>query len=174
MGVVIIGMLVIMTLYRKKHVAYKALVSKANEWVQENETTLTPDSQETEKDENQSATDEDKRIMVLVENEMILRHVYREAGLTAESLAEHLGIHRNQLSRAINKITGENFNHYINSLRIKDAVRLISVATHKDLYINELYERVGFTNRSTFYRIFKQFTGLSPIEFLKNNNKNTS
>lgn len=105
---------------------------------------------------------------------MILRHVYREAGLTAESLAEHLGIHRNQLSRAINKITGENFNHYINSLRIKDAVRLISVATHKDLYINELYERVGFTNRSTFYRIFKQFTGLSPIEFLKNNNKNTS
>ena len=64
-------------------------------------------------------------------------------------------------------MTGGNFNQYINSYRVKEAVRIISTTEHTKLYIDELYERVGFGNRVSFYRAFKQFTGLSPLEYWK-------
>lgn len=173
MGLICSGLFLIARLYRKKNAAYKELVRKANAWAYEDKTALTPDLQK-EEDNNDPVTDEEIGIMERIDAEMISHHLYRETGLTAESLAERMGIHRNQLSRVINKVTGGNFNNYINSLRIKEAVRLISASTHKELYINELYERIGFTNRSTFYRIFKQFTGLSPIEFQKKKDKTLS
>jgi len=106
--------------------------------------------------------------MSLVEREMTENYAYRDVGLSAESLAAHLGVHRNTLSRAVNRVTGSNYYQYINGYRIKEAVRIISQNGHKELYIDELYERVGFNNRSSFYRVFKQFTGLSPTEFQKN------
>lgn len=175
LGLIISGLFMIMRLYRKKNSAYKELVRKASEWAYEDKTVLAKERQEKESsNDSDPATDEEKRIMALIEEEMTVRFLYREAGLTAELLAERMGIHRNQLSRVINKVTGGNFNYYINSLRIKEAVRLISASTHKDLYINELYERIGFTNRSTFYRIFKQFTGISPVEFQKKKDKTSN
>lgn len=106
--------------------------------------------------------------MSLINKEMSERYAYREAGLTAESLAERLGVHRNVLSRAINRATGQNFNQYVNELRVKEAVRIMGEKDHKELRIDEVYEQVGFSSRTSFYRAFKQFTGLSPIEFLNN------
>lgn len=156
---------VVTSLYRRRNAAYKVLAQKAVEWARLNEeTTLTPNkiisSQE-------SATDEDTRIMLLIEHEMVENYAYRKAELTSEVLADRLGIHRNSISHAVNRITGGNFKNYINGYRIKEAVRIISESGRSQLYIEQIYEQVGFGNRNSFYRAFKQFTGLSPAEFQK-------
>jgi AraC-like DNA-binding protein len=161
---------VIFSLYRRKNAACKVLAQKARQWALENEPSLPHEpaaGTETEADgEKETPTAEDKRIMSLVQEEMSVRYAFREPGLTAETLADRLGIHRNTLSRAINRTTGGNFNLYVNSLRIKEAIRIMEGKHHKDLRIEDIYEGAGFGNRTSFFCIFKQFTGLSPLEYL--------
>lgn len=160
------ALIVLVRLYRKKNAAYKALAIKAEEWANNSITppVLQPCAE---------ITKEDEQIMLLLEKEM-QNFAYREVGLTTEILADRLGVHRNALSHAINCVTGGNFNAYINGFRIKEAVRIISQTSHKELYIDELYGQVGFGNRTSFYRSFKQLTGLSPIEFQKSKNSSLS
>ena len=161
--------LVIFSLYRRKNAAYKVLAQKAREWAHENEPSLSGEQASGAGEEKDAATQDDERIMSLIKKEVSERCAYREAGLTAETLAERLGVHRNMLSRAINRTTGGNFNQYVNSLRIKEAIRIMQDKAHKDIRIDEIYEGVGFGNRTSFYRAFKQFTGLSPIDYLNSN-----
>lgn len=177
--VIITGaLLIIIRLYRKRDAAYRVLAQKAKEWadsealhpsLQANGVVTRMDASP-EPSSTLPPTEEDLRIMALAENEMTEKHLYREAGLTIDSFACQLGIRRNVFSHAINKVTGGNFNQYINSYRIKEAVRIISSTERSKLYIEELYEGVGFSNRISFYRAFKQFTGLSPLEFQKKKN----
>lgn len=164
------AMIIILRLYRKKSAAYKSLAHRAKEWARKDMSTIAapPASKTKGYKRKEPATEEDRRIMALVECEMNEKFAYRDAGLSVESLADRLGIHRNTLSHAVNHATGGNFSQYINSLRIKEAIRIISGTEHNELYIDELYEKIGFGNRSSFYRVFKQFTGLSPTEFQKN------
>jgi len=185
---------VITLLYRRTHAAYKILAKKAQEWANEEEEDpflqqeQTPDTvkkddddmeednteEEGEKKEEEDtendkvATADDNRIMLLVKKEMSTRYAYRETDLTAELLADRLGIHRNTLSHAINRTTDYNFNQYVNSLRIKEAIRIMQKKNLDEIRIDEIYERVGFGSRTSFYRAFKQFTGLTPAEFLNN------
>lgn len=159
---------VILSLYRKKSAAYKALAQRAEEWAHGGEYVSSSSPDKSAGDGlNEPLTEEEARIMSLIDTEMTTINLYRETGLTAETLANRLSVHRNSLSKAINKSTGGNFNQYINGFRIKEAVRLLSVTTDENLYIDELYERVGFASYTSFYRAFKQFTGLSSAEFRK-------
>lgn len=163
------AMIITIRLYRRRNAAYKALAQKAKEWAQHKETAMPATIPEANgKNGKEPAMEEDKQIMARIEYEMNEKFAYRAPDLNAESLAGRLGIHRNALSRAVNRTTDGNFSQYINTLRIKEAIRIISGTKHNELYIDELYEQVGFSNRSSFYRVFKQFTGLSPIEFQKN------
>lgn len=176
------ALLVIARLYHRRNAAYKKLAQKAQEWAMQDEVTRIPvtfisapgddamspnTDTETSGNTKEPPGEEDLRIMALADREMTENHAYREAGLTAESMADRLGVHRNSLARAISRTTGGNFSLYINGLRVKEAIRIISQTSRKELYIEELSERVGFGNRSTFSRTFKQFTGLAPLEFQK-------
>lgn len=172
--------LLVVHFYRRKNAAYKILAQKAQEWAMQEGTarfpSYTPPEDEAVSPElyneasgnaKRNPTEDDLRIMALADHEMMENHAYREAGLTAESLSDLLGVHRNTLARAVNRTTGGNFSLYINGFRIKEAIRIISQTSHRELYIEELSERVGFGNRNTFSRVFKQYTGLSPFEFQK-------
>lgn len=185
--VVSIGMAIILQLYRKRNAAYKALARKATEWAHENippttepityaepseDALLSAEDTENRHILKEQPTEEDLHIMSLLEQKIVAVSAYREQNLTLNDLASQLGVRRHTLSRAINRVAGVNFYQYINSYRIKEAVRLISQKSHDELHINEVYDRIGFTNRTTFYRAFKQFTGLSPLDFQKNNESN--
>jgi AraC-like DNA-binding protein len=163
----------IFSLYRRKNAACKEQTQKARQWAFENEPSLPHEpaaGTETEADgEKETPTADDKRIMSLVQEEMSVRYAFREPGLTLDMLADRLGVNRNTLSRAINRITGSNFNLYVNCLRVQDAIRIMEGKKHKDLRIDDIYEAAGFGSRAPFYHAFKQFTGLSPIEYLANN-----
>ena len=180
---------VITLLYRCTHAAYKILAKKAQEWANEEDEDpflqqeQTPDTVKKEEDNTEEegekkeeedaendkvATADDNRIMLLVKKEMSTRYAYRETDLTAELLADRLGIHRNTLSHAINRATDYNFSQYVNSFRIKEAIRIMQKKNLDEIRIDEIYERVGFGSRTSFYRAFKQFTGLTPAEFLNN------
>ena len=86
---------------------------------------------------------------------------YRDE-LTLSTVAEHFFISPCYLSRIFGRMTGISFTEYVNSVRIKEAEKLLM---HTALDISEIGERVGFRSSTHFGRIFKQHSGLSPREY---------
>jgi len=61
-------------------------------------------------------------------------------------------------------ITGLNLNEYINSIIIKESQKLL---LQTKLNIIHISEKVGYDSATHFGRVFKSFTGLSPLKYRK-------
>ena len=61
--------------------------------------------------------------------------------------------------------TGENFNNYINKLKIEKAKKLIEQDSNK---ISNICYELGYNSPRYFYKMFKQYTGLTPAQYKKN------
>lgn len=85
--------------------------------------------------------------------------------LTINQLSKILGINRTYLSNYINSIYKNNFNLWINHLRIEEAKKLIRLSTKRNL--SEIAEQTGFTDLAHFSKQFKLQEGLSPSEWRK-------
>ncbi len=85
--------------------------------------------------------------------------------LDLNSLAKDLEVHPKLLSRAINKITGNNFSDFINSYRIEEAKRLLTQPHMLDTSVKEVMYNVGFNSRSVFNTLFKRKTGKTPSQY---------
>jgi YesN/AraC family two-component response regulator len=78
-----------------------------------------------------------------------------------------LGTNRNYLSQAINQHTDEHFTQIINRYRVNEAKRLLEQRTNTEDEFppEEVYTIAGFNSTTSYYRIFKHFTGLTPKEY---------
>ncbi len=93
---------------------------------------------------------------------------YLRSDLTINEVAGTLEINRTYLSEAINKVYGSSFTTYINELRVRDAVKLISDPTSDQYTVDAWAKMTGFSNRKTFHNVFVRTTGLTPSEFRRN------
>jgi tetratricopeptide (TPR) repeat protein len=91
--------------------------------------------------------------------------LYTNSELTLDSFAVLLGTNKKYLSLSINHKSGRNFNDFVNSYRVKFAVRLLMDDRDRNLTLKQLQSKCGFGSEATFYRAFKQFTGFTPIHF---------
>ena len=82
--------------------------------------------------------------------------------ITLDSVAEKLHLSKYYISHLINRKLGQNFNEYINSLRINEACALLRETDKK---VSDISEEVGFGTIRSFNRSFKQITALSPAEY---------
>ncbi|MCK5908289.1 MAG: helix-turn-helix transcriptional regulator [Flavobacteriales bacterium] len=104
-----------------------------------------------------------QKILTLLEDETI----YTDSGLTLESLSYEVGINKNKVSEAINSELKISFNDMINDFRIKKVLKLIEDGTHENLKLLDLAELSGFNSKSTFNRAFKNTTGKTPTQYIK-------
>lgn len=92
--------------------------------------------------------------------------LYSDPGLSLPLAASKLGTNQRYLSFVINQSTGQNFNTYVNKIRINIAQQKILAQHLSQIPVNEeLALQVGFSTRQTFIRAFKQFTGLNPAQY---------
>ena len=91
--------------------------------------------------------------------------LYKNDNLTLTELAKCLVVHPNHLSQVINEKEGKNFYNYINSLRIKEFIRLVSLPESKKYTMISLAYDCGFSTKSTFNKHFKVNTGKTPTDF---------
>ena len=87
---------------------------------------------------------------------------YAEA-VSATYLAEICHYSLAYFSRVFRKYTGLTFSEYIKRLRIRKACDKIRAGSRD----TALYTQVGYTNKTTFYRHFRQVTGMTPLEYRK-------
>ena len=93
--------------------------------------------------------------------------LYKQDNLTLSDLAKQLDVHPNHLSQVINEKEEKNFYNYINSLRIKEFIRLASQAESEKFTLMSLAYDCGFNSKSTFNKHFKAFTQKTPSEFFR-------
>ncbi len=84
--------------------------------------------------------------------------------LSIQEIAAHLQINQRTLVRRFQQATGESPIAYLQKLRVDTAKQLLETT---DLSFELIVERVGYTDTSTFRRLFKRQTQLSPGEYRK-------
>ena len=89
--------------------------------------------------------------------------VYRDNTLRLSHLADQIGFSTHLLSKVVNSNYGSNFNQMINSYRLKEAESLLK--NNELLNIKSIYFDVGFSNKVTFYKMFKKKHGITPKEY---------
>lgn len=92
--------------------------------------------------------------------------VFCDEDLTLKRLADMLSISPHQLSEFLNTHLDVSFNHYINRLRVEEAVSLMRFQPERS--ITSICYSVGFNSRSVFYRAFTDVMGISPAKYKKN------
>lgn len=91
---------------------------------------------------------------------------YTCANLTNKSLAQTFGISEVYLRKLFTKHFATTPKQYIIDIRICQAKRLLAEGHIK---ISDISEMCGFTNQYHFCRIFKEKTGQTPTEYMKEN-----
>jgi len=93
-------------------------------------------------------------------------HAYKDNQLNLLSLAELVGVSTHHLSEVLNQHEGKNFYHFVNGYRIENVCNRLK--EDNNAKIIELAFDAGFSSKSTFNAVFKQFTGFSPTQYRKN------
>ncbi|TNE80732.1 MAG: AraC family transcriptional regulator [Bacteroidetes bacterium] len=87
--------------------------------------------------------------------------------LTLKMVADELNLHPNTLSQVINSVEQKNFFDYVNTLRIDEfKARVCMPGSQKFTLLTLAYE-CGFNSKTSFNRNFKNLTGKSPSEYLR-------
>lgn len=82
--------------------------------------------------------------------------------LRLEGLAEIFNYNSAYLGKIFKNYTGENFNNYLDKVRIEKAKIMLA---EKSIKIYEVSEKVGYSSMNYFYEKFKKHVGVSPMEF---------
>lgn len=106
-----------------------------------------------------------------IEQEIESKELFKNSDFSLSKLSSILNVNPAYVSKAILYKKYNNFNHYINTLRIDYVKNLINKTDLQKVTLLYIYSEAGFTNQSTFNRAFKQIEGMSPTEYINSMNK---
>ena len=92
----------------------------------------------------------------------IISERFGESSLTLESIAQELFTSQSHLSRAFKDLTGKSFSEYLKEVRINHACKLLSDTR---LYVEDIMQRCGLKDITSFYRNFQRHTGMTPTQY---------
>jgi AraC-like DNA-binding protein len=92
---------------------------------------------------------------------------YLDPDLKLSWLATALKCTPVELSQLFKVEIHKNFSDFVNEYRVDEFKKRVSGKEHEKYTIFALAEQCGFNSRSSFFRIFKKVTGLTPTEYFK-------
>lgn len=87
--------------------------------------------------------------------------------LTLTQLAEALAVHPHHLSQVINSQEAKTFYDFINTWRVNQFKKIAAEPANQKYTLLALAFECGFNSKTAFYRNFKNLTGQSPTQYLK-------
>ena len=91
-------------------------------------------------------------------------HLHEDISIeTVEDVCHYSYRNINRIFEAIHQ---ETIGKYVKRLRLEKAAQYLK---YSDMGVAEIAYEVGFNSRTTFYRAFKKFNGISPSEFVSKN-----
>jgi AraC-like DNA-binding protein len=93
------------------------------------------------------------------------KKIYTKEDLSLDDVSNMIHISKNHLSQCISEGLHTTFYDLINKYRIEAFIEQIN--QKPELHISELYYQCGFRSKATFYKYFKQETGINPNDYRK-------
>lgn len=87
---------------------------------------------------------------------------YENPDCDLQSVSNAIGLSKRQISETLRDNVGLGFREYLNTIRMREAKRLLSETT---MQVQSIAFRIGFGTVSHFNRVFKETEGLSPKEW---------
>jgi AraC-like DNA-binding protein len=97
--------------------------------------------------------------------------LFTNPNLTIQDLAAAVGSNRTYVSACINRRTNFSFSQLVAQYRVENAKSILSdpqYSTDHDA-VSSAIALSGFTSDQTFYRIFKELTGQTPLQYRRQN-----
>jgi AraC-like DNA-binding protein len=85
--------------------------------------------------------------------------------LCVASIGEHFSLSKNKVYDLVRSATDMGLNEYLLSIRMKKAGNLLYST---QLSVGEVASQCGYLAESTFYRVFKKYFGLTPVQYRQN------
>ncbi len=92
---------------------------------------------------------------------------FLDPNLTALQLSNISNIKPHYVSQIINEKLGQNFYEFVNTFRVEEVKRLMLEPDQEFKTLLALGLESGFNSKSSFNRVFKQQTGLTPTQYKK-------
>ena len=115
--------------------------------------------------DNRSSADDSRALIRKIDDVMREQTLYRNSQLNIHDLARAVNSNRTYVSAAINQQYNVNFSIYVNRFRVEEAKRILAdnTYTHDKEAIADAIALSGFQTEQTFYRVFKEMTGTTPL-----------
>ncbi len=115
--------------------------------------------------EGEALREETARLKEVVEGEKL----YLDPGLSRKQLAVRMDCSEVHISAVIGEGLGTTFYGYINRLRAEEARRMIDENRLESFTVEGLTREAGFKSKSTFYKAFREQTGMTPSDYADRN-----
>ena len=112
-------------------------------------------------DENED-DDEDRKMFVVIYNEIITRKLYLKPGFSRDDAISIVPMSMKQFSALFQKYS-TGFVSFVNILRLEHSLELIR--SNQEYTIEGIALDSGFSNRQTFHRLFVEKYGMTPTEY---------
>ncbi|MEL7121023.1 MAG: helix-turn-helix domain-containing protein [Bacteroidota bacterium] len=97
--------------------------------------------------------------------------MYLLQDLNSKVLAKAMETSERKLSAFFKEVLDSNFYDTVNAFRVEEAKQILKSEALKNQSITGIAHSCGFRSKSSFYRIFKKSTNLSPMDYVKMNIK---
>ncbi len=101
-----------------------------------------------------------------IESVMIEKQLYKDVNFNISKLSTEMDINSSYISKSIRTKGYPNFNNYLNMHRIECVKRLLHENDIEKVTLMYIYTEAGFSNQSTFNRVFKQMENITPSEYI--------
>ncbi len=123
---------------------------------------------ESERKKSPANSKRTQQLITTLKSHLHQEEVFTKSDLTIADVAQVMNVHPRVVSDIINNELNENFNGYVNHLRIQKAKELFLDKSNDYLSIEGVGQEVGFRSKSSFYASFKKTTGKTPTEYKTN------
>lgn len=165
-GIVLVGGLCAVIIYRhQKHL--QSVVAAEEEDTQDGAVVEEPRraSYKTTRLSDEECVRLNKKLEQLMKNE----RPYTDPDLKISDLAKMIDSTAHALSFLFNQYLKTSYYDYINGYRVAEFKRIVKELDTSKYTLTALSQKCGFSSRASFFRHFKNITGITPAEFLKNN-----
>lgn len=107
----------------------------------------------------------DEAIVARIRQALEEDQLYLNPTLTLAELSAHTGLAPRLISFTVNNGFGQSFNDLVNSYRVAEVKRRLRTPDAQRLTLLGIALDSGFNSKTTFNRIFKQFTGYAPRDW---------
>lgn len=91
--------------------------------------------------------------------------LYRDPKYNTLKLAADLNTNTRYISAAVAVCTGSNYSALVNSLRLRDVLKMMQSTQYQDMTVEEIGLMAGFSSRQAFYLAFHRLYDCTPREY---------